>query len=319
MRHSRRTSLSLIGVAALTLGVLLSGCGGPSTTHTGHAAVTNTPTPWPTAAATATTSSAAIPESAGCPPVSEPPPQPQYVAVGALNVSVPERLHDYPSELMPNNAPNAPYQVPLTATEAQQAGAFHPNPPVNPTLSNGYHLQICNETTASQTLTSLSVTIASFTPSSGPVTVWHICGDGPYDTATKHTTSGCGGATGGVDYLAATLPSDSTGASAPAIANGRMSVGSIPIGVDLPVSIGPNKSIELLVAVNGLTSQGTYALSFSISVDGAAPTTLTPSDGPFLIAPSAVVWTGTACQTPAMQAQIPPSSQDIYYVCPPAA
>jgi hypothetical protein len=75
----------------------------------------------------------------------------------------------------------------------------------------------------------------------------------------------------------------------------------------------------VLVAVDGLTSQGTYALSFGIRVDDAAAVTLTPSDGSFLIAPAAVVWTGTACQTPAMQAQFPPASQDTFYVCPPAA
>jgi hypothetical protein len=90
-------------------------------------------------------------------------------------------------------------------------------------------------------------------------------------------------------------------------------------GVNLPATIGPNKSIQALIAVDGLTSQGVYALKFGVSVDGAAPTMLTPSDGAFLIAPSASVWTGTACQTPAMQARIPASSQDTYYVCPPAS
>jgi hypothetical protein len=160
-------------------------------------------------------------------------------------------------------------------------------------------------------VTSLSVTIASFTPRSGPVAVWHLCEHGPYDTATKQTTPGCGEALAASAYLAATLPADNSGISAPARA--------ADMGMDLPASIGPHESITLLVAVNGLTSQGIYALSFGVSVDGSAPTTLTPSDGSFLIAPSAVVWTGDTCQSPAMQAQIPPSSQDTYYVCPPAS
>lgn len=316
MRHARRLSLGSIGVAALAFGVILGGCGRTTTTLTARAAPTSTPTPWPAAAATtatATTSSAAIPKFAGCPPFAELPPQPQYVAVGALSVSVPARPvgHDYPSALLPNGLPSAPYQVPLTPSEAQM-GVFHPNPPVNPSLATGYELQVCNQTGAAHTLSGLSVTIASFTPSGGPVSVWHLCGDGPYDTATRHTTTGCGGGFGGVDFLAATFHSNSAGATAPATANGR-------IGVDLPLSIGPNESIGLLVAVNGLAVQGTYALSFGVSVDGAAPTPLTPSDGPFLIAPSAAVWTGTDCQTSAMQAQIPPSSQHTYYVCPPAS
>lgn len=319
MRHARRTALGSIGVVALTVGMILSGCGASHTTTVGQEALTNTPTPWPTAAATATpalpstTSSGAIPEFAGCDPILYKPAQPQYVSLGGLNVSVPERVFDYPSELLPNNAPNAPYQVPVTASEAQQVVTFHPNPPVNPALSNGYFIQICNKTSAPHTLTSLSVTIARFTPSSGPVNVWHLCQDGPYDSATKQTTGGCGGALGAIGWLAATLPGDSTGASAPAISN------DYGANQSLPVSIGPNEYIGLVVAVKGLTRQGTYALSFRISVDGAAPKTLTPSDGPFLIAPSARVWTGTACQTPAMQAHIPASSQDTYYVCPPAA
>ena len=117
--------------------------------------------------------------------------------------------------------------------------------------------------------------------------------------------------TGGVDWLAATLPSASAGASVLATANPHG-------GVNLPASIGPHKSIQVLIAVDGLTRQGMYALSFGVRVDGASPATLTPSDGAFVMAPSASVWTGTACQTPTMQAQIPAASTDAYYVCPPS-
>lgn len=179
----------------------------------------------------------------------------------------------------------------------------------------GYQLQVCNATTTAHTVTSISASIASFTPSSGPVNVWHICGYGPYDPATRHTTPGCGGGIGKVVFLAATLPSDSAGASAPVSANAQLPVS----GAGLPASIGPNRSLRLLFAVNGLTSQGAYSLTFSISVDGAAPMTLAPSDGAFLIAPNATPRTGTACQTPPMQALIPSFSQGVYYVCPPAA
>lgn len=312
MRPLRRLSLDSMCVAALTLGLALSSCGSPRPAPSGHitpastatAAQTETPPPRPTLS----------PDDVvmdGCPPVNVGPVSPRYGAVGALSISIPQRYTslDYPEELMPNDAPNAPYQIPAGAVTS-----FHPNPSVNPSLDTGYVLQACNRTSVTHTVTSLSVTIASFTPSSGPVTVWHICQDGPYDTATKQTTGGSGGAAGQVDMLAATLPSDSSGASAPAVANTRFNASGAP----LPIALGPNKSLALLIAVNGLTSQGTYALRFGVSVDDAALVTMIPSDGVFLIAPTPRVWTGTACLVPAMQAQIPATTQHMYYVCPPA-
>lgn len=309
LRHSGRMFLGAIAVAAITLDVILSGCGAASTTLKGRAVATNTPTPLPTAISLATipVNNRPIPQFPGCDQVTQGSPQPQYVAVGALKVSTPQRLADYPSTLMPSNQPSTPYQIATSAVNN-----YAPNPPVNPALSSGYIFQICNQTTTAHTLTSMRVHIASFTPRSGALSVWHICQDGPYDAATKQTTGGCGGGLGAVDWLAATLPNNTTGASALAIANPHG-------GVNLPANISPNMSIQVLIAVDGLASQGVYALKFGVSVDGGAPTMLTPSDGSFLIAPSASVWTGTACQTPAMLAQIPASSQDTYYVCPPAS
>jgi hypothetical protein len=202
---------------------------------------------------------------------------------------------------MPSTVPNAPYQIPASAVNN-----FAPNPPVNPSLSTGYFIEICNQTGVAQTLTSIHVVIVSFAPSSGPVNVWHMCDNGVYDAATKHSTGGCGGGVGGT-LLSSTFTSNSTGAEATVD------------GLNWPATIDAHKAIAFYVGVNGLTSQGTYALSFGISIDGAAPTQVTPSDGSFLIAPAAVVWTGTACQTPAMLAQIPAATQDSYYICPPVS
>lgn len=309
----RRLSLGSIGVAALTLSMLLSGCGAGSTTTSGQRAVIRTATAVATRTPTPTQAPYVAGQSAGCPSVASQPVPPQYRTVAGLKISIPQRWADYPNEAMPSNAPNAPYQVPLTASEATQPGVFQPHPPVNPSLATGYGIQICNQTSESHTITSLSVSIASFVPSSGPVTIWHLCGDGPYNAATKQTTTGCGGGMGDVNWLTATFSSDSTGATAPAIGKG------VPYGETPPFVIKPNTSRQVLIAVNGLTSQGTYALTFGMSVDGAAPTMVDPSDGSFLIAPAAVVWTGTACRSPAMQAQIPAATQDTYYVCPPAS
>jgi hypothetical protein len=314
-----------IRLSALTLGVLLlAGCGATSSAppagqssaeRTAQALALATPASTATNDPISITPATPDPttfEQVGCPTAGAEDTPRQYVTVDGLKVSNPQRLAGYPSEVMPNNEPSAPYKVPLTAGEAQDPRTFQPNPAVNPSLGNGYEIQVCNPTSSSQTISGLRVTIASFTPSSGPVTVWHVCQDGPYDAATKYTTPGCGGGFGGVDWLAATLPSDSTGASAPATAQGSG-------GANPPFAIGPNTSIAFLIAVNGLTSQGTYTLSIGISINGAAPTQVSSNDGTFLMAPAAIVWTGTACQTPAMQALIPPATQDTYYVCPPTS
>jgi hypothetical protein len=303
MRYARDRARGWVGLAALVLSVAVAGCDGTPTTQANHARVVSTATPSPTV-----TPAPMIP-TPGCPPLGYLPTQPRYVAASALRVSSPERMGDYPSELLPSNVPNAPYQLATSAVTA-----FAPSPAVNPHLSPGYLVQFCNQTATTHTLSSLTVSIASFTPSSGPVNVWQVCDWGAYNAATKQGTNGCGGGFGGdVGVLGATLSSDSAGASAPAMAGGQYG------GTNLPATLGPHTSIALLVAVNGLTSAGTYALSFGVSVDGATPTSVAPGDGSFLIAPSAVVWSGTACQTPAMQAQIPAATKDTYYVCPPAS
>jgi len=74
----------------------------------------------------------------------------------------------------------------------------------------------------------------------------------------------------------------------------------------------------LIVGAEGLTSQCTCAFSFDASIDAATPVSMNLSDGSFLMASSATLWTGTACQAPSMLAHIPASSTDAYYVCPPA-
>jgi hypothetical protein len=229
----------------------------------------------------------------------------QFVAVGALKVAGPTRTLDYPSELIPSNAPSAPYRI----AASQATSGYNPNPPVNPTLL--YVVTFCNTTSATHTVSSVTVSIAGFSPSSGAVDEWNQC-NGPYDTATRSAGGGCGGGIGGpgFGYYAAALPSDTVGG----MASLHPTNGSSPV----PFSLKPNTSFSLVITLSGVTSQGTYALSFGVSVDGAAAT-LTPSDGSFLIAPAAVKWTGQNCETPAMQAQIAASSQATYYVCPPSS
>jgi hypothetical protein len=311
-----RLALGSIGAAALVLSTLLSGCGGAAAKTTGLVATRSTATTM----ARTPTPSPNVPSlgnggAQGCPAVVVGPDPLQFTTVDGVNVSVPQRWTslDFPEVLLPNNLPSAPYQVSLTANETQLPGAYLPTPHVNPSLNMGYVLQVCNLSSASHSVTSLTVTIASMTPSSGPVAVWHVCADGPYDAATQQTTTGCGGAYGGVDILPVTLPNDNAGASAPAQAGDQRG------STNLPLVLDPNVSMSFLVPIKGLTQQGTYALSFGLGIDGAAATQLAPRDGSFLIAPSPTVWTGTACESPAMQVQIPATSTDTYYVCPPSS
>jgi hypothetical protein len=171
---------------------------------------------------------------------------------------------------------------------------------------------LCNTTSATHTVSGVTVSIAGFSPSSSAVNQWNPC-DGPYNTATKTASGGCGGGIGGpgIGYYAAALPSNTVGA----MANIHPTNGSSPV----PFSLKPNTSFSLVINVSGVTSQGTYTLTFGLSVDGEASSALAPSDGSFLIAPAAVAWTGRNCETPAMQGQIPASSQATYYVCPPSS
>lgn len=331
MRYFRRPGLRALWVATLALMALLSGCGATSiashgggisprgsrstSTAAGVSIVTATPTTSPPASPTATsttpattapggTSAAQLVVQQGCPDV----PvhgggQPQYVAAGGLAVSVPSRLLDYPSEFLPDNLPNAPHEIPANSVQP-----YTPNPPVNPSLATGYGLEICNKSNTSHTLSGITATIASFTPSSGTDAIWNLC-HGPYVTAYKSAIGGCGGGLGvPLTPLTATFSVDSSGASA------TVSGGS------WPATLRPNTAVLFRFAVQGATRQGTYTLSFGVRVDGAAPVQIKPSDGLFFIAASPATWTGTACMnTPAMLARIPSSSQQRYYVCPPSS
>jgi len=298
-------SVFTAGVPALVLSMLLVGCGAASassvpTTSSSTVVPTMTPRPLP-AETTAPLASGAV---AGCQLSGRT--STQFVAVGPLKFAGPTRALDYPSALIPSNAPSAPYQIPASET----TGSYNPNPPVNPTLN--YVVTMCNTTSATHTISGVTVSIAGFSPSSGTINEWNLC-EGPYDTSSKNAMGGCGGGIGGpgFGYYSATLPSDTVGAMATVHpTNGSSS---------LPFSLQPNTSLSLVIALAGVSSQGTYSLTFGVSIDGAASTALGPSDGSFLIAPAAVKWTGLNCETPAMQAEIPASSQATYYVCPPSS
>lgn len=306
----RRGRLSTIGSAVVVglafLGTTLAGCGASSTPREGAVATpppTITALPTVTAMPTSTTRpTATTGGKSGCTGDFYGQPQPT-TAVGALSVTTPIPALQYPYSEVPASASSTkPYQV---------ANGAQPNPPVNPSLGTGYVVVLCNETSTAHTLTSLTVNIASFSATSGMVREWSVCNGGEYDASSKQViVGGCGGGLAVDDYLTATLPSDSTGASGSAFARSGYA--------NLPIQIAPGHAFSLTVGVSGLTSQGMYSLKIGVAADHGTPVMLAPgSGGSFLIA-SAVQWTGKNCQTPAMQSQMPPASQPTFYVCAPA-
>lgn len=325
MRGLHRFAVGSMGarwVFVLALSAALAGCSTVSTSSSGtltSATSTATTAPTPTTAPTAspTAAPAATPTSGPTTPVPEYAgctgglfrQAPAMVAAGALSVSAPTRALDYPYTEVPNSAPDAPYAV----TSQEQSG-YHPKPVVNPSLGVGYVFVICNQTSTAHTLSGLSVTIRGFSPSTGAVREWNPCFGGFYDASSKQVISGGGGGAVEVsDYLSATFSSNVTGATAP-VGHFKAATGGTT-SVLPPIKIAAKHSISLAVGVYGLNSQGTYTLGFAVSADGGSATTLSPSDGSFLIAPSAVKWTGKNCTTSAMKSKMPSTG---YYVCPSA-
>ena len=91
---------------------------------------------------------------------------------------------------------------------------------------------------------------------------------------------------------------------------------NLPAYGALPVSIGPGHSISFGVELAISAPSATYAFSVGVSLDGAAPRFSQPTS-PILLAPVAQTWTGAACQSSEMQAQIPPATvPPSYYICP---
>lgn len=306
-------SVAIVGALAFVLGGALVGCGSSSSAPEGAvtaptATATMLPTVTPTTAPTATipptsttTANGAITEHPGCSPDGRS--STQFVTVGVLRISRPQRAMDYPSDLIPSSQPNSPFKV-------QPNGTY---PLVNPSLygDSGYAVEVCNPTSTPHTLSSVSVSIANFSPNSGTVNEFSTCGNF-FDAKLWTTTGGgCGGAFIVDGWLEATLPSDSTGASAAATVPADATRGENP-----PITIAPNSSVSLAIEVVGFNSQGTYSLSVDVSTDGGNATALTPVDGAVFMAPHAVRWSGSACETSAMEAQIPHATQDVEYVCP---
>ena len=303
---------SAVGIVALV--VFLAGCGAAT-----PAAANSTLPPSPSPTATVTVAPTVTPVSTApvnlfstCDGTSR-----QATQYGDILVSpVTADGLAYPSVMLPDGTPtDKPYK--LTANLRQAYTADFPNSPVtNPGLNEigggGYQVTICN-TSSSQAhvLQAVSARITGYTQYTGQLNSWQWCDS----TLTSHHQpggGGCGGGFAGCDCFHVVFPSSSVGTTVTMTqTQDTLNVPGDHLG-KLPFTLSPGKSVTLLLGLD-MPPSGTYTFAFGFTFDGASPLFSTNSPNT-LLAPVAHKWTGTACQQPALEAQITPTNPETYYI-----
>lgn len=303
------------GLLAL-LALCVTGCGATASASTTYAPVGSHATA--TTAATATAlpmASAADWQAAGCGSVMDKSHASDIAIVreGDLLVSRAALAMPYPWNALQSSVPLKPQQV------------GNPNVPstgdwlLNPSLGEGYSFAACNASSTTQiTITGASLRVDSFTPASEQVNEWNLC-DGPYNTETKATSGGCGGGFSTDEMMQVNLPSTITAgttADAVLVHSGNEYDPTGTYFGPLPVTLAPGKSIGFTVAIGSDLPTGTYTFSFAVKSSGGQTPFVPMHDKPVRLAGVLHKWSGQACMTPDMQAQIPQSSTSTYWVCP---
>ncbi|HET8905627.1 MAG TPA: hypothetical protein VFN11_01545, partial [Ktedonobacterales bacterium] len=231
----------------------------------------------------------------------------------------------YPANKLPDDLPLKPYQV--------QPPNGQPDPtlvPANPRLheqGGGYVIVICNISSASHTVQRVDARIATVTPFSGMPNVASVC-QFPYSRQYGANNGGCGGADFENEYMHAafslsagvgtTVTATQTASNTCEYATGcTTNYGPLPVmlqaGQGLTIEVGMGNTSS---STSVFSTSGYYTFSFGVGVDGAAPIFAATSPQT-LLDPSARLWTGTACESPSMQALIPPATTPpSYYLCP---
>jgi len=309
-------------LATLTSITALAGCGAQSTAQNIPGA-----TPSPTASAT--------PSPTPLPTVDPTPlaqkcgngfPTMPATVVGGLAVAQQTIFGNlaYPAKKLPDDLPLKPYQV--QPPNGQPDPAFVP---VNPILhkGGGYVIVICNISSVPHTVRRIDARIVAVTPISVTPNAAPSC-QGPYARQYGAIEGGCGGADFENEYmLAAFSPSAGVGATVTAKQTDsntcQYSTGCVTNYGSLPVTLRAGQGMTIEVGMGSssnpttvFTTPGYYTFSFGVGVDGAAPVFAATSPQTLLV-PSVREWTGSACQSSAMQAQIPPATTPpSYYLCP---
>jgi hypothetical protein len=211
----------------------------------------------------------------------------------------------YPSTKLPDNLPRAPYKM------TSDVGKIPPDPSVNPYLvlpSGGYWGTICNaSTSATHTISGLSLRIDSFTPTSGQTNMWNVCSTS-YTRQGGAGGGGCGGGIADPNCAQATFPASAGAGATTSITATECTQ------LALPQTLKPSMGYGFNLGIGAPTAPGTYSFSLGITLDGAAPVYV-PVPHQLLLDASARAWDGESCTTPAMQSQIP-VNDTAAYICP---
>jgi hypothetical protein len=238
---------------------------------------------------------------------------PAALVSGDLRVSPTALADGRPTMQAPDSAPLKPLALPVQGTNGHAPttipGWFAPAYDSPPDLL----ITICNTSTKSHVIESVSVKLGAFIPHSGSLNIWNPCA-GTYARPTGVVPLECGETAAIWDETvrANFAANAQVGAIAPASLDDSAFVGDLG---PLPVSLPPGRDMQIGIFVAAPAAAGVYTFAAGVTAD-KAPLLFTAGQN-MLLAPIGHHWTGKACLPPAMQAGIPANSPaETYYICP---
>lgn len=226
----------------------------------------------------------------------------------------------YASYRLPADLPAGPWKLPTQFDSDQLDQALGGAPNANPDIGqgSGILLTVCNAGAQPLTLSGAQVIVADFAPTSDAIDTWNMC-DGAFVRPQGEFGGGCGGAIIADEVMSASFAA-SAGKGATAQATQVSADGQNGYG-PLPVTLKPSSAISLLIGVTRPNAMGTYSFAVNITTSvggGASVATPYAPLPPQLFALVAHKFTGHACTTSAMQAQIPTAATTppTFYICP---
>ena len=310
-------STRLIPIGLVILAVLLAGCGANGTATPGSSP---TATPLPTLSyQEAATVCKGLPSISGA--------DERFYRLGDVLVTV-GSYYGIASRRLPDSTTLSPLLTPDPNDSAALDARFPSQPPIFPTGNStglsGVAFTLCNASqTQTHTLEGVKIRIQRFTPYTGRIQTWTEC-DGYYTRSDPHGVvgGGCGGGIHADEILQANYPANATAGAELAASwvsaseQPTDSTRTAPWG-PLPAQIPAGQYLVLLVTGSPMTS-GVYTLALAPMVDNAR-LPFVPVRSPAFFAANPQQWTGQACLTQTMQAQIPAATTPpSYYICPEA-